>query len=577
VVTLLLDSKKPEIEQHYDIPDFPKLRAKNIEGLPPLPLNNAQWREWEQYVLLHRAKVREETEEPWSGQEKARAQEIVRVHKDGRYWLSTYGAIYQAKEKQKEEVRETWGEGEEDKPSGWVLPFTPYVFQLYFWDFQDLAMRTIGPKGDVLVIKTRQMGMSNTAISFMLWAWMVKKPYQGRLLSRKEDLVDEANNPDSLFWKARLNLYGQPKWLLKAFAPNFDPSIDDMTASLTNPDTFNHLAGESTNATAGRGGTATQALLDEFGFMRGGGGVWTALRSATDHRTAISTVALKYGSHLYDLSRLPPEDAPATIWIPWYLHPDHDDAWLERERKRDTEAGIQTEVLMNFFGDESDFVYPELGKKEVGDFPYEPYAGPVFVAIDDGWSGYWAFHIIQYITQTGRHRMVDSYRNQHHPVDFYGSLFRSTYLDGFHYGPHEDAIMALFRYIQQPIYIMDTHGKHVEQVAGMSVIERLASRWGIYANVDYEKREEKDRQEYARRIIPFTDFNNTPRVEAALLSMKRYKWKEIDEGSEFVTEFKSPVKNHDSHDPTAYEYYATNFDQFKMMYLPGQSIVYEGE
>ena len=525
---------------------------------------------------MHRIKTRERTEETWSGQQKARATEITRVNQDGRYWLSTYGAIYQAKEQQKTHIRESWGEGDEQKPSGWVLPFIPYVFQLYYWDFQDLAMRTIGPKGDVVVIKTRQMGLSNMACAFMNWAWMVKKPFQGRLLSRKENLVDETNNPDSLFWKIRLQLYSQPDWLLKAFAPHFDKRTDDMLASLTNPDNFNHLAGESTNATAGRGGTCTQALLDEFAFMRGGGGVWTSLRSATDHRTVISTVALKYGTHFYDLAMLKEPDAPARIWIPYYLHPDHDEAWLAEQRKRDTEAGIQTEVLMNFFGDESDFVYPELGNKEVGDYPYLPYQGPVFVAIDDGWSGYWAFHVIQYITATGRHRVVDSYRNQHRPVDFYGSLFRGIYLDGYDYGEDEEEIIKLLKYVQQPVYIMDTHGKHVEQVSGMSVIERLSSRWGIYANVDYEKREEKDRQEFAHRVFPVTDFNATRRVETALLSMKRYKWKEIDEGQEFVTQFKSPVKNHDSHDPTAFEFYAGFFEQFKVMFLPGMSFVYEG-
>lgn len=562
--------------QYYNIPEFPQLEAKNVEGLPPIPLDNRLWREWEHDVLEHRAKVWEETEESWSGQEKARATEIVRCAQDGRYWLSTFGAIYHARDDEEEEVAETWGEGSDDKPNGWVLPFVPYVFQLYYWDFQDRAMRTRGPKGDVVIIKTRQMGMSNMACAFMTHSWMVKRPFQGRLLSRKEDLVDETNNPDSLFWKIRLQLYSQPDWLLKAFVPNFDRRYDDFTASLTNPDNFNHLAGESTNATAGRGGTATLILLDEYGFMKGGAGIWTATRPSTSHRLAISTVHIKMGMHLYDLAMKPEPGAPARLWIPYHLHPDHDDAWLASERLRDTPAGIETEVLMNFFGDESDFVYPEFGKKEVGDFPYEPYAGPVFVAIDDGWSGYWAFHIIQYNTQTGRHRIVDSYRNQHQPVDFYGSLMRSTFLDGFEYGDHEQAIMNLFRYIQQPIFIMDTHGKHVEQVAGMSVIERLSTRWGIMANVDYEKRTEKDRQEYTKRIIPFTDFNATPRVEAALLSMKRYKWKEIDEGAEFVTEYKSPVKNHDSHDPTAFEYYATNFEQFKTIYLPGQQIIYEG-
>lgn len=552
------------------------MEARNIDGLPPTPLNNDQWLEWEEAVLKHRIRVQEETSEPWSGQEQARSTEILRVHKDGRYWLSTYGSIYQARPEESLmslDLDDDWDS--EDESNGWVTPFIPYVFQLYYWDFQHRAFRTKGPKGDVAIVKSRQMGMSYMACALFAHLWMTKKPFQGRLLSRKEDLVDEVNNPDSLFWKIRMMLESQPSWLLSAFAPGFSWKDHSLNASLTNPDNYNHLAGESTNATAGRGGAATAILLDEFAFMRGMMGIWTATRAATKHRIAISTVNLKLGSGFHDLVTQEDGEGPAVLHIPYYLHPHHDQEWFENERKRDTRAGFEVEVMMNWFGDESDFVYPFLGQKKVGDFPYIPYAGPVFVAIDDGWSGYWAFHVIQYIEETGRHRIIDSYRNKQRPVDFYGGLFRGMYIDGYDYGEDEHAIISLFKTIENPVYVGDTHGRHVEQVAGMSVIERLASQWNIYVNVDYEKRDYKDRKEFTDRILPYIDWNDTPRTRRALMSCRTYKWKPLDDSAEVMTEYREPIKNHNSHDPTALEYYATNFEQFRNIYSVGGKIVYE--
>jgi hypothetical protein len=560
--------------QFYELPDLPKLEAKNIEGLPAIPIRTNQWHEWAAEITEIRGKKAERTEEIWTGQKSAIEEEIRLVRKDGRYWQSVYGAIYQARPDEDDYVDDDWNT-DGGETSGFILPFIPYPFQLYYWDFQHRAFRTKGPKGDVVVVKSRQMGLSNMACSIFSHAWMTKRPFQGRLLSRKEDLVDETNNPDSLFWKVKLQLSAQPKWILQHFAPGFDWRTDYMLASLTNPGNMNHLAGESTNATAGRGGAATAVLLDEFAFMRGGHGIWTAVRAATRHRIAISTVHLGMGTHFYDLVHAEEPGRAAVLRFPYYLHPDQDEAWLEQERMRDTEAGIQTEVLMNFFGDESEFVYPELGKKNVGDYPYLPYMGPVFVAIDDGWTGYWAFHVIQYIESIGRHRVIESYRNSRKVTDFYGSLFRGVYLDGHEYGDHEHKIIELFRYLQNPIYIMDTHGKNVEQVAGMSVIERLATQWNIFANVDYERREYKDRWQVTAKIIPFIDWNDTPRVRQALLDCRTYRWKKNEEGAERTTEDKEPIKNDASHSATALEYYAGNFDAWKGIYTVGGQIAYE--
>jgi hypothetical protein len=560
--------------QYYELESLPQLEARNIDGLPPIPIRTDQYHEWAGHVTEHRLRVWERTENIWSGQAAAIATELERIRKDGRYWQSVYGAIYQARPDEDNLIGDDW-EYEDDEVNASIIPFIPYPFQLYYWDFQHRAFRTKGPKGDVVIVKSRQMGLSNMACAIFAHSWMTRRTFQGRLLSRKEDLVDETNNPDSLFWKIKLQLQAQPQWILNHFAPGFDWRYHYMLASLTNPYNQNHLAGESTNATAGRGGAATAILLDEFAFMRGGHGVWTATRAATRHRIAISTAHMGMGPAFYDLVHAEEPGRAAVLQFPHWLHPDQGPEWLEEERKRDTEAGIQTEVLMNFFGDESEFVYPEFSKQTPGDYPYLPYMGPVFVAIDDGFTGYWAFHIIQYIEAMGQHRIVDSYRNSRKPADFYGALFRGIYLDGYDYGEHEHAIIELFRYLQNPIFIMDTHGRNVEQVAGMSVIERLATQWNIFVNVDYERRDYKDRWQATSEIIPQFVWNDTPRTRAALLSCRTYRWRKDEEGAEKTSWDKEPIKNENSHDPTAIEYYAGNFKNYKSIYVLGGAIAYE--
>lgn len=569
----LILSEQPKKQQFWQLPDLEPLATKNIEGLPPIPLKNSLWNEWKEEVKAHRDQVTAETQTKWRGQQAAIEREVQRIKLDGRYLQSVYGAIYHGKEVVQFQEEDDWVTAEEDE--GWVLPFIPYPFQLYYWDLQIKAFKTRGAKGDVAVVKSRQMGMSNMVIALYTWAWLVRKPFQARLLSRKEDLVDETNNPDSLFWKARLNLSAYPKFILDAFAPGFDWAKHSMQASLTNPYNMNHLAGESTNATAGRGADVTSVALDEFAFMQGGHGIWTATRAASYHRIAISSVQVKHGLHFYNIVNEKDESKkPVIFTVPWWLHPEHDDAWLAQERERDTDAGFNTEVLMNWFGDESSFVYPSLTGKQVGDFPYEPFAGPTFIAFDDGYRNNWAFWVIQYIQRTGRTRILDYYENKQLPVDFYGSLWRGVMLDGFQYGEDEREIMNLMRYIQTPVFEGDAHGMNVEQVSGMSVIERLSTRWGIFVNVDFEKRAYATRQEITARHLPFTDWNDNDRVRLGLTRVQTFSWKQPEEGTVATNWIKEPIKNESADAATALEYHFVNFENFLPVYTAG-SINYE--
>jgi hypothetical protein len=115
----------------------------------------------------------------------------------------------------------------------------------------------------------------------------------------------------------------------------------------------------------------------------------------------------------------------------------------------------------------------------------------------------------------------------------------------------------------------DTHGNHVEQTSGQSVIERLATKWSIYVNVAYEKRSYKDRQDMTSRQVPFMDFNDTPRMKHGLTRFQTFHWKEDPETMERTTWIKEPVKDASADTATAMEYYCVNFEAFLPVYTGG--------
>jgi hypothetical protein len=571
-------TRNSRTELIYQIPGLPPLVTRNVEGLPQvrpgqnIPLTNEEWFDWVPGVLRHCAHARMRGETPSSRRDAYRAEECRLVAADERYWINTYAAIFESRveedsaEMESEEATDVIG-------AAGLSPFILYPFQDYWVTFHRNQLMTRGARGDSITLKSRDMGASNTMVATMDWRWMTRKVYHARLLSRNEDLVDATGDPDALFWKADQMLRTTPRYMLEHFAPGFNWQVHRRAMTLENPIRFNLIKGESTNATAGRGKRAFEIGLDEFTVMPGLKGIWTATRPSAPHRTAVGTVSTLKGLDAYNLVK---RGGPAIIELDSRtgMHPRQDAAWHAFERERDTEAGYAQEVGMDWFADSSDFVYPEAHKKQVGAFPYLPFAGPVFVGIDDG--THWAMWWIQYIKQSGRFHVIEAYRNSGKRIAFYGGLMRGLALGDFSYGEAEQRILKLAREVPISHFVGDTHGAHREQIAGMSVYEDLALNWGITVNIDYMENQYVDRKKKTEDLIPLMDFNDTPGVTEGLQALKMYRFRATPEGREVAREVREPLHNDDSHYATAMERFCTQFDQFKWVYA-GSQIVYQGE
>jgi len=556
----------------------------DVPWLPPSPQTTAQWPDWEKQVLEYRLITSVLTEIGGDGEsaEAIRAREISRCDLSAAYLANVYGYIYEARPDEEELIGL-----DEDALAAALrsdsIAYVQYPFQIDVFDWLDERMTTKGAHGDGIIIKARDMGLSNSVVFWLAHKWLFRRPFQARLLSRNERLVDQTNDPDSLFWKLDNFLMGLPPWLLDAGAPGFQfKPPHRLMLRLSNPANSNLISGESTQSDAGRGGRASVILYDEAAFMDDFAGIWSAGRGSTRHRIAVSTVSVKKGLDLYNIVHGDEGyEQPSVLAVPWHHHPLHDDAWFALERTRDAPQKFAQEVLMDWTAGAGEWVYPETHPYQPGQFPYVPHAGETIITFDDGFDDEFSIVVMQYQNDSGRIRVLESYQNKHQPIDFYGYLLRGTVSPQFQFGPREHEFMNYIRTKGPALYYGDAHGAQIEQISGQSLFTHLALKFGIPVNY-YIGPDSGTRLTHTQRrlelgkLLPQMDFNTTHGARHVLEALKKHRFKD-PEDSQHMRDYREPLHSKWSHTVSALEYFAVQFEVFRKTTLYGSGgIRYSG-
>ncbi len=163
------------------------------------------------------------------------------------------------------------------------LPYTKVPFVTY--PFQDHCLmefcEAIDTGEDVVIEKSRDMGLSWMLLITFAWFWHFKPMQSFLLISSKKELVDEKGNPDTLFWKLRYWIRNMPVWMR--------PKVDDKLYHMLNMDTGSVINGTATTQDSGRGGRRTAMGFDEFATHERGEAVMAATGAVTDCRLFNST------------------------------------------------------------------------------------------------------------------------------------------------------------------------------------------------------------------------------------------------------------------------------------------------
>jgi hypothetical protein len=141
--------------------------------------------------------------------------------------------------------------------------------------------RAIDAGRNLLWEKSRDQGATWIVCGLYLHYWLFEPYSTFTLASRKEDLVDRRDDPDTLFWKL--------DYLLKSIPGFARPKFERSSMKLLNLENGSIVNGESTNKDIGRGGRRKGAAVDEFASVPDGEAVMAALQKNSPSCFWIST------------------------------------------------------------------------------------------------------------------------------------------------------------------------------------------------------------------------------------------------------------------------------------------------
>lgn len=255
------------------------------------------------------------------------------------------------------------------------LPFELYPFQERF--VLDLC-EAIDQGKDILIEKSRDMGISWLVLLTFQHYWLFKPGSNFHLGSRKEEYVDKKGDMSTLMAKMRYNLSWLPAWMKpKGWEEKFHAPY----LRLINPQNDNIITGESTNENFARGGRYKAILFDEFPFWEQADLAFASAGQSTPCRVLVGT---PYGkSNRFARERFRGEIKLSSLH--WRQHPLKDDAWYEEQKRRMTKDEVARELDISYEHSVEGIVFGEFTERHVVKEPYrfDPYLHTV-VAFDFG-------------------------------------------------------------------------------------------------------------------------------------------------------------------------------------------------
>lgn len=206
---------------------------------------------------------------------------------------------------------------------GRVRPLRPFLLFPRQVDLVNAIHDANESREDLVVEKTREVGVSWCAVAYGVWMWLYVPGCTVGYGSYSQDRVDELGNTDSLLEKCRIILRNLPP---EALPPgiNLKKGGDLLKDHLVNPATGAQIIGEVGHDKIGRGAKASIYFVDEYAFLKDHDGVDAALSMCTQCVVFISTA---HGAGAFYHKTLNP--AFRQFRFEWPDDPRKDQAWYD--------------------------------------------------------------------------------------------------------------------------------------------------------------------------------------------------------------------------------------------------------
>lgn len=268
---------------------------------------------------------------------------VIRMRIARLKWIRrNQGALKALKEFYKDhlpEFVEDWMSTFDPRNAGTDLPTSmPFVLMPRQWEYLEWLHERWKKREPGLVEKSRDMGITWLCCAFAVWGWIFHQGFTAGFGSRKEDLVDRAGDPDSIFWKIRFLIESLPA----EFIPTgFDAGNRELNQHMLvkNPANGATLKGEA-GKNIGRGGRTSIYFKDEAAHYEQAESIDAALSQTTKCPIDVSTPNGE-GNPFWQKrfgGRIP------VFVFDWREDLRKDAAWYEEQKRQMTKVALAQEV-----------------------------------------------------------------------------------------------------------------------------------------------------------------------------------------------------------------------------------------
>lgn len=218
------------------------------------------------------------------------------------------------------------------------IPFLLFPKQIEFinWVVQKWKAGEPG-----LCEKSRDMGASWVAMALSCTLCLFHEGLTIGIGSRKEALLDNRDDPNSLFFKARMFLQNLPP----EFLNGWDLDTGNAHMRLIFPGTNSAIIGEAGDQ-IGRGARASIYFVDEAAFIEHSELIEAALSATTNCRVDMSSVNGMGNS----FARKRWSNKISVFTMHWKADPRKDDAWYEKQCREKDPVIIASELDLDYLG-----------------------------------------------------------------------------------------------------------------------------------------------------------------------------------------------------------------------------------
>jgi len=208
-------------------------------------------------------------------------------------------------------------------------------------------------------------------------------------------------------------------------------------------------------------------------------------------------------------------------------------------------------------------VYEEIQYAQLGVYPYNP-AWSLYMSWDFGLDGL-AIQWWQKNMDNGKKRLIEAYENRDKPIQFYFPFTGQDIDSKFDYASDDLEVIRNVKEFKRAVHYGDPDVSKRSLLTGTSTRQALEAV-KVFVQTNPQSNDFASRREKTKVMLQEgVEVNQTRGTEYWLECMRNARYPQRTENNQATSEINLPIHDFTSHNRTATEYFAVNYNEVKKL------------